>query len=1113
MEITFSLSSLTLTLLLLKIVSSATISNFTTDQNALLAFKTSLTSDSLLTKNWSTNTPTCSWVGVSCGFKHRRVTALNVSGYQLVGTISPHLGNLTFLRSLDISYNNFTGVIPSELFKLRRLEEMNMGFNNLTGEIPPWFGGLPQLQYIYLGNNSFSGSIPSALSNMSSLIEIDMRYNLLSGTLSDDICSNTPNLRSMYLTGNQFSGEIPANIYKCRGMEDLHLGGNLFNGSIPSEIGSLSMLQLLALWSNQFTGRIPSSIFNMSSLRSLDLSDNHLSGSIPSGIPYDILEIYEIFLYQNQLTGSIPKQFGNLTSLTTLDVASNLLTGELPEELGNLAYLEIFGAPYNNLTGSIPSSIFNISTLLILGLQQNLLSGPLPSITGLSLYSLQELYLHYNRFTGEIPTSITNISQLTILELNRNSLTGPIPNFGNLRNLTALRLWENNLTAADSPTQEWGFISSLTNCRYLETLEITDNPLNGIIPASIGNFSSSLYRIWASYGNINGGIPAEIGNLIGLQSIRLTGNRLTGFIPTEIKKLNNIQEIFLGDNRLQGYIPNELCQLRNLGTLNLSYNTFTGPIHECFGELSSLREVSLGSNRLNSTIPSKFWDLTGLLILDLSSNNLSGQVSPRIGSWEVNQLDLSFNQFSGNIPRSIGDCLSMESLWLSNNEFRGSIPDTLGNVKGLTTLDLSHNELSGEIPDTLEDLRVLENFDVSYNRLEGDIPDGISNSTAQSFVHNSGLCGAPRFQVPRCRHGRSRSKTIALIFLKYVLPVAAAIMVVVVVLMFIRRRKRAAKPLPVSDISLEKIARISYVELVRGTSAFSEMNLLGRGSYGSVYKATLSDGLNIAVKVFNLELEGATKSFDTESGILSSIRHRNLLSVISCCTNADFRALILEYMPNGSLEKWLHSDSYALDLVQRLNIATDVALALEYLHHDHTFPVVHCDIKPSNVLLDKDMTAHVADFGISKLFDEGEVMTHTTTLATVGYAAPEYGSEGKVSTKGDVYSYGILLLEMFTRKKPTDDMFSGEMSLKEWVEGALQENAGSEIVAPGLLSSEDQHISAKEECVSSVFDMAMKCLAFSPDERIDMIQVVAALRKIKIKVTAAIEVNNRTRRR
>ncbi|KAL8485438.1 hypothetical protein ACS0TY_027656 [Phlomoides rotata] len=258
MEFTFFLFSLALTLLSLKIVtptSSVTISSFTADQDALLAFKTSLTLDphSLLAKNWSTNTPTCSWVGVSCGIKHRRVTALNVSGYQLVGTISPHLGNLTFFRSLDISSNNFTGYIPSDLSKLRRLEEMNLGFNKLTGEIPPWIESLTQLQYVHLSNNSFSDSVPNSLFNISSLIEIDIRFNQLSGKLPDVICSNTPYLRNMYLTGNQFSGEIPANIYKCRGMEDLRLGGNLFNGSIPSEIGSLSMLQLLALWSNQFT--------------------------------------------------------------------------------------------------------------------------------------------------------------------------------------------------------------------------------------------------------------------------------------------------------------------------------------------------------------------------------------------------------------------------------------------------------------------------------------------------------------------------------------------------------------------------------------------------------------------------------------------------------------------------------------------------------------------------------------------------------------------------------------------------------------------------------------------------------------------------------------------
>ncbi|XP_047961856.1 probable LRR receptor-like serine/threonine-protein kinase At3g47570 [Salvia hispanica] len=281
------------------------------------------------------------------------------------------------------------------------------------------------------------------------------------------------------------------------------------------------------------------------------------------------------------------------------------------------------------------------------------------------------------------------------------------------------------------------------------------------------------------------------------------------------------------------------------------------------------------------------------------------------------------------------------------------------------------------------------------------------------------------------------------------------------------------------------------------------MNLLGKGSFGSVFKAVLADDTTVAVKVFNLELEGALKSFDTESRILGSIRHRNLIKILGCCSNEQFKALILAYTPNGSLEKWLHSDVYVLDLVKRLNIAIDVALALEYLHHNHTFTVVHCDIKPNNVLLGEDMTAHVGDFGISKLFEDREAVIHTITMATIGYAAPEYGSEGKVSTHGDVYSFGILLLEIFTSKKPTNDMFRGEMGIKEWVGKALQEDGISEVVAPGLLSRSDRHFPANEQCVSSIFDLAMKCLAFSPEQRINMMQAAAALQKFRAIVEAA----------
>ncbi|KAL3519961.1 hypothetical protein ACH5RR_018110 [Cinchona calisaya] len=259
----------------------------------------------------------------------------------------------------------------------------------------------------------------------------------------------------------------------------------------------------------------------------------------------------------------------------------------------------------------------------------------------------------------------------------------------------------------------------------------------------------------------------------------------------------------------------------------------------------------------------------------------------------------------------------------------------------------------------------------------------------------------------------------------------------------------------------------------------------------------LRDGKIFAIKVFNLEFEGPFKSFGTECEVLCKLHHRNPVKVISCCSNPDVKAIILEYMPNESLEKWLHSHNYFLNFVQRLDIMTDVAVALGYLHHGYSSPVVHCDLKPSNVLLGEEMTSHLSDFGIAKLFHSDESMRQTKTLATIGYIAPEYGSEGIVSTRCDVYSFGILLMETFSRKKPTDEMFSEDWRLKDWVADLLQ-NSTTYFIDNGLTTICDQNPARLVKCTSKIMELALTCTVDSFEERIDIKDVLEELKRIKL---------------
>ncbi|XP_065875772.1 probable LRR receptor-like serine/threonine-protein kinase At3g47570 [Euphorbia lathyris] len=1048
--------------------------NNLTDISALLALKSqfSLQPNHTLSYNWTLNSSVCDWIGVSCSSRHNRVSALNLSFMDLQGTISPYIGNLSFLTSLNIQNNSFHGQLPETIGRLRRLklihvrrnllggsippslalckklESIYLGYNNFEGTIPDGIGDLSVLEIFQVRNNHLTGAFPSVILNISTLRVIDITYNNLVGDIPDDICFRLPKLQLLFFAMNPLGGQIPTSLSQCKDLTLVEFVGNRLTGSIPSDIGNISQLDHFNLGANRLTGVVPSSLGNLSRLFHLELRENNLWGEIPA----DLAKLYGI------------------------------------QKL-------IFTS--NNLSGRLPQYIFNFSSALEISFAQNHLTGNIPELNSLHSLQLQKLFLSYNRLDGRIPVSISNASQLTLIELSNNSLSGQVPSsFGNLHLLETLNFLHNQLTG-DPSQRVLHFLTSLTNCRNLINLVIGPNPLNGELPNSVGNLSSSLRRFVAFSSPIKGSIPPSIGNMSNLLILLLYSNNLTGVIPPSIGNLSRLQRLHVYGNNLEGRIPTELCRLPFLGEFLSHGNQLTGPIPDCIGNLSRMLILTLSSNAFES-IPITLWSLSDMWFLDLSNNSLHGHLPPDIEKLtKIELFDLSKNQLSGNIPASISNLQMLKDLRLSNNSFEGSIPEVIGKLGSLEILDLSSNNFSGAIPKSLVELSYLKFLNLSYNELSGEIPSrGIfKNLTVQSFLGNLPeirVCQSP--DLPRWRK--------LSFWLKYIFPPVVAVTILVIFVIVYHSVKNKEKPSSVETSDTVHHRFITYNELVHATNNFNEENLLGVGSFGSVYKGTLSNDELIAVKVFNMESDDGFKSFDRECDVLRNVRHRNLLKIISSCSNLDFRALIFPFMPNGNLETLLYSEQ-PLDFLVRINIMIDVALGIEYLHHGYSHPVVHCDLKPNNVVLDEEMVAHVGDFGIAKILAEYKSMTLTGSLGTVGYIAPEYGMGGKVSTKGDVYSYGIMLIEIFTRKRPTDEMFGRGQSLRQWVIDCFPEQV-MEIVDANLFikenrnaeSSERQHLQL-QQCLSSIIELALLCSSDSQEDRPNMENVVARLTKIK----------------
>lgn len=889
---------------------------------------------------------------------------------------------------------------------------------------------------------------------------------------------------------------------------NLTLGSAGLAGPIPDAVGDLVNLTYIDFSNNTISGAFPTALYRCASLQHLDLNHNNLTGELPPDIGRGMgSNLTTLILNDNQFSGTIPAGLGSLTGLQTLWLANNQFeAGELPESFKNLSGLVSLWAGQCNLTGNFPSVVLEMPELELLSLENNRLTGSIPPRMW-SLKKLQELFLFENSFTGDVVVDGFASHSLTNIDVSQNNLTGSIPEvFGTLNNLTKLYIFSNSFS--------------------------------GEIPASIGRLPS--LRVLLAYGNrFNGTLPPELGKHSGLGWIEVDYNELTGAIPEGLCARGQFVHITAKNNSFNGSIPAGLANCTSLQTMALDNNQLSGDVPEALWTAPQLGYLTLQGNKLTGSLPATV--SRNITQLRLGNNQFSGNIPA--SAVKLQKFSAENNQFSGPMPTDLGEGMPLlQTLNLAGNQLSGSIPSTVAKLNQLTQLDISRNQLTGEIPADLGSMAVLSVLDLSSNKLSGTIPPALANPTLNSlnlssnqlsgqvpaglatgvydnsFLDNPGLCSTavgPDYLagVRSCTAGSQGSVSHAL---RTGLLVAGAVLLLVAAAFtfyFVRDIKKRRLVAERDDWKLTPFVRdlgFGEASILRG---LTEENIIGRGGSGRVYRVTYTNRLNgsagaVAVKQIwtggKLD-EKLEREFASEAGILGNLRHNNIVRLRCCLSSAKSKLLVYEYMDNGSLDMWLQGDSLAagahpmararssrrapLDWLTRLKVAVGAAQGLCYMHHECEPPIVHRDVKTSNILLDSEFRAKVADFGLARmLVQAGAPETMSAVAGSFGYMAPECAYTKKVNEKVDVYSFGVVLLELVTGKEPNDGGEHG--SLAEWARRHYH-SGGS------ITDATDKSIryAGYSDEIEVVFRLGVLCTGDAPSSRPNMKDVLQILVK------------------